>query len=271
MRITRSIAMLSVLLSLGSSVPVFAATQNLNLQSQSYVVLQDSTGKFLQSYNADAVVPIASLTKLMTALVVLDTKPNWDSRVTYKSSDNREGARLRIGAGDTTTVRDLWYSMLVGSANNATVALVRSTGLTQAQFVSRMNAKAQALGLTATSFVEPTGLDANNVSTAKEYALLARTALRDSLIQKATTTKVYSFRTGKRFLHTIKNSDKILISGTLAVKGGKTGYTEEAGYNMVLKAKVAGKGDVLTVVMKNPSSASRFAEAKKLVLLAATL
>lgn len=241
-----------------------------DLRSRSAVILDATTGTHVLAYNAEEAWPIASLTKLMTALVVLDLEPQWDRNVTYQAADNREGARLIIRPGDQVTVQDLFNTMLLGSANNATITLARSTGLPLEQFVARMNEKAKAFGLTHTTFTEPTGLDLGNVSTAEEYAELAKQAFGHPVIRRVTTRRVYSFRTAKyRVAHRIKNSNALLTSG-LTVLGGKTGYLEESGYSMVLKTQ-AGAHEYITVVLGNPSSWGRFAEAKWLAQAAATL
>ncbi len=256
---------------------VLAATSEAEmpfaLQSRSAAVLDLATGEFAQTYNADEVMPIASLTKLMTALVFLDTQPNWGKRIAYSNADSRIGAKLLIRAGDTITIRQLFNTMLIGSANNATITLVRSTGLTQAEFVRRMNAKAALFGLKQTHFVEPTGLDDGNVSTAREYAYLAKLAFGNAKIQKVTTTPVYAFSTGGGIYHRIKNSNTLLKNASLRIRGGKTGYTEEAGFSvaMITQARPNSTASYITVVLGHPSSAGRFAEARELATFAATL
>lgn len=242
------------------------------LEARSAAVLDIARGAFLETYNADEPMPIASLTKLMTALVFLDTKPNWGKRIAYSNADSRIGAKLYIRAGDTVTIRQLFNTMLIGSANNATMTLVRSTRLGTTEFVRRMNAKAKALGLVDTIFFEPTGLDEDNVSTAREYTLLAKVAFEHPRIQKVTTMPVFTFSTGRRVFHRIKNSNTLLLKKVpITILGGKTGYTEEAGFSVVLKTHADSVSSAtITVVLGHPNSAGRFAEAKELALRATT-
>lgn len=243
-----------------------------SLQSRSAAVLDTATNAFVKTYNADEVTPIASLTKLMTAMVFLDTQPNWDRRIAYSNTDSRIGAKLLIRAGDTVTVRQLFHTMLIGSANNATMALVRSTGLGTSEFVRRMNVKARELGLADTAFVEPTGLDEHNVSTAREYAMLANAAFHYPAIRKTTITQVYTFTTGRGVYHRIKNSNTLLKNASVNIRGGKTGYTEEAGFSVVLltQAKTESAPAYITVVLGHPNSWGRFVEARELALNAGT-
>lgn len=244
-----------------------------SLQSRSAAVLNAASAEFVQTYNADEAMPIASLTKLMTAMVFLDTQPNWDKRGSYSNADARIGAKLIIRAGDTITARQLFNTMLIGSANNATMTLVRLTGLSKTEFVRRMNEKAEHLGLTQTHFVEPTGLDEGNVSTAREYATLAKTAFDYSSIRKTTATPVYTFTTGRGVYHRIKNSNTLLKNASVNVRGGKTGYTEEAGFSVVLmtQARTNTSASYITVVLGHPNSWGRFAEARELAANAEAL
>ena len=116
----------------------------------SAIVLDPASGKVLYQDQPDKVWTIASLSKLMTAMVVLDRDIKWNKVVTMRGSDEVGGARLRLAVGTKVTVKDLFYSSLVGSANNATIAMARQTGLSNADFVALMNKKAKALGLTHT-------------------------------------------------------------------------------------------------------------------------
>ncbi len=243
-----------------------AVIPSVRLTTKSAVVLDETTGTIVQAKEEHTTLPLASLTKLMTALVVLDQQPDWKARVRYESSDNRIGAALRIRPGEKLTVRDLFFTMLVASANNATMSLVRSTGLDAETFVRLMNEKAAALGLSQTRFSEPTGLDAGNVSTAYEYAMLTRVALQSPLIAEALGTKQYVFRTSKGILHRLRNTNQLLHTDS-AVIGGKTGYTDEAGYTLMLRTKARISRDassLITVVLGGKTSATRFAEARAL-------
>lgn len=231
------------------------------------IVINEKTGAVLYEKNSQAVRPLASLTKLMTAVVFLETNTPFDQVVTYQASDNAIGSTLQVKPGETLRAKDLYYSGLVGSANNAINALVRSTGLTRAEFVSRMNAKAASWGLSHTKFTDPTGLDPTNVTTAAEYARLAAMALRDFRILQGTTTPVYSFKTiNTGQPHVIKNKNK-MIGTSWYITGMKTGYLDEAGYCLVVKAREnkASSPDVITVLLGNATDAGRYVDTEKLL------
>ncbi len=242
--------------------------RTLDIGSRAVAVYDEEDREILAAKDADRELALASLTKLMTALVVLDLQPQWDKVVTFGKNDVRPGARLAIRPGEQLTVRDLFQTMLIGSANNATVALVHATGLRAKQFVQKMNEKASELGLTHTRFVEPTGLQLGNISTAEEYAYVASEALQQPAIRAATTMRAYTFRTrNTKVFHRIRNSNLLLQNG-FPLQGGKTGYLTETGHSLVLRTSTGGRS-IITVVLHNPTSWGRFAEAKMLAQQAA--
>ena len=224
------------------------------LDSGSAVVIDAKSGAVLYEKNKDQKRSIASLTKLMTAKIFLDSEKSMADIVTYSSSCNRECVCLYVDDGETMKVQDLFYTTLVGSANNAAVALARSTGYSDQDFVAKMNAKAQKWNLPNTQFVEQSGLDQNNMSTAHEYAKLAKKALKEMDILKASTTTYYQFwtqNTGE--WHGIKNHNKLLYRD-LYVLGAKTGFTYEAMFCLMIKARL-GDEEVIVVVLGNPTYA----------------
>ncbi len=197
-------------------------------------------GMLVATKNADERHPIASLTKLMTALVYLDRKPTFKNIVTYQKSDNTIPARIAVNPGETITTKDLWYSMLIGSANNATRALARSTKLSEAEFVRLMNAKANELGLTNTTFADPTGLDLANQSTARDMAKLVAAAFRRPEIATVASKVTYTFTTvNTRKVHTLNGGTprKNVLTSGWQVTGIKTGYIDEAGRCLVAQVK----------------------------------
>lgn len=199
-----------------------------------YVVDVNSETSVLE-INADKQYPIASLTKLMTATVALEKGFSLNGSVTMSSADEVGGARISVKNGARLRATDVFYAMLVGSANNATNAVARATKITKSQFVTAMNAKAKAMGLTRTSFADPTGIELENISTPKEMAYLALRAYENPTIKRATTTAQYRMSTA----HTIKNTNGLLIDNTngLYVLGGKTGYLPEIGWNLTVKLR----------------------------------
>ncbi len=191
----------------------------------------------LVNNQADLVRPIASLTKLMTALVFLDTKINWQADYTIVREDNISGGRLNLFLGDTLRIEELFKTALIASDNGATVALVRSTGLSEEAFVFRMNEKAKAIGLTKTSFTDSTGLSNDNVSTANEIAQIAKLAFEKSEIVEALGQKEYKYITKEgREKNIISTLDLLSYNlDDMKYLAGKTGYTTEAGYCLVSK------------------------------------
>lgn len=241
-----------------------------DLKSAAFAIMDSKRQTFLAGSLVDRQLPIASLTKLMTALVVLDTRPEWTSEVVYAATDHRPGGRLGLRISDRVTTRDLFFSMLIGSANNATAALVRSTGLSSQQFVTRMNEKAKTLGLTKTHFTDPTGLDRGNQSTSREITVIAQEAFRHFVMLQATTTRLYHFQTrNTKRQHQVHNTNE-LVQSSLYLTGGKTGFTNEAGHCLILKTKTAG-GEFITTVLGAPSSSTRFQEAFDLAQIAPRL
>jgi D-alanyl-D-alanine carboxypeptidase (penicillin-binding protein 5/6) len=241
----------------------------IKMSAKSAIVLDVETKKILYEKNAHQVLPIASLTKLITADVIVSQKIDWNKVVTIKHQDQAQGAVLFVDAGEKVKVKDLFYSMLVGSANNATKALVRLTGLSQEEFVKQMNQKAQDLGLRNTYFVEPTGLDPKNVSTAYEIALLAKKIFENEKIREATVMEKYIFRTnGEEVRHTVKNTDELLKTflnqDSYKIIAGKTGYLEEAGYCLVSEVEKDGHR-VIGVILGSESNEARFQEMKGLI------
>lgn len=208
------------------------------LTAQSAIVIDKDTGALIFEKNADDIRSVASLTKLMSALVFLEHNPGWEKVVTLQKADFVGGASLYAKAGDKVKIKDLFNAALVGSQNNSLLALVRSTGLSKEQFVLLMNKKAKDLDLEKTFFIEPTGLDEKNVSTAKEIAVIAQNAFSKPEILKATTTQSYKVPlVNRKATFTVQNTNKKILSRDLCVTGSKTGWTDEAGYNLVTQAK----------------------------------
>ena len=221
-------------------------------------------GVLVAAKNADEAHPIASLSKLMTALVYLDRKPTFRNVVTYQKSDGAICACLYVSPGETLTTNDLWNAMFIGSANNATRALVRSTKLSEKEFVALMNAKAKALGLTTLTFADPTGLDPANQGSATDMAKLAAIAFSRPEIAKVTVKESYSFSTlNTKKAHTIINRNKMLKTGW-QVTGVKTGYIEESGNCLItqVKGKTTGR-TLVTVILGAASAVKQYEDTEK--------
>lgn len=239
----------------------------LDLNCASAVVLDLETGKILFDKDAEKESSIASITKLMTALVFLDHNPGWDVIYEMRADDKREGGKIHLFTGDKVKVKDLFYTSLVASDNVATIGLIHSTGLSLEEFMVKMNEKATEIGLVKTSFKDPLGLNDSNVSNALEIAKLANKALLREEIKNAAMTKMYEFKTQQGRAKVIYNTDDLLSvfpENGIEIKGGKTGYTEAAGYCFV--GKFGNKGnEIISVVLNGESKNARFDQTHTLV------
>jgi len=242
----------------------------IKTEARSVIIRDGGTGKILFEKNSKEKLPVASLTKLMTAVVFLDLSPDWQKEIEVTSQDEREGGKLYVMRGEKVKVLDLFYTALAGSANNAILALVRATGKSQEEFVNLMNKKAKSLDLKDTHFVEPTGLSPQNISSAQDIAKLASYALRFKEIRDATTTENYSFKSLNGRGHDIKNTDLLLKSflndekSGYRITGGKTGYIEEAGYCLMTRVANKRENEIIVVVLGAEDHFARFQEVKGL-------
>lgn len=225
----RQLAMNSVQLTYD---PAFYGTAAVKFDGTSY-----SSGQ-----NSDVVLPLASLSKVMTALVFLDTNPDWDKQVQITREEIAYPCTLQtcgttseipLKAGDYLLIKDLWVAMLAASSNQSAVILADNSGLTRAEFVIKMNEKAKELGLKKTHFEEMTGLSADNISTAEEFAVIARTAFMNDIIAAATRETNYVFSVVQtdgngRDVTVANRNTSLLAMNPLA---SKSGYLVEAQRN----------------------------------------
>ncbi len=240
----------------------------LSLMADKGAVLAANDRTFFYCKNADEVQPIASITKLMTALVFLENNPGWDTSYTITSADQVSGGILNLFPGEEVKIKDIFKTSLIASDNGATLALVHATGLSETEFVKKMNEKASRLGLSKTEFIDPVGLSDQNVSTAREVALLAKAALGQEEIRLATESKDYSFTTLNGKAKKIESTDYLLFDSaknSFQVLGGKTGYTDKAGYCFVGRFKDESGREVISVVLNSAGKNDRFKESKSLV------
>jgi D-alanyl-D-alanine carboxypeptidase len=245
---------------------LIAAESGFQVTARSYVVVDKPTGQVVVSKNPELAWTPASLTKLVTALVVLDAKPQWNKQVAMIKGDEVGGARLATKAGVKYKVSDLFNASLIASANNATNALARSTGLTREQFVEKMNAKAKELGAANTAFVEPSGISEKNMTTAADYAKIAMAAFSHPQIRKTAQTKAYNFfsTNNKKYYHRLKNTNKLLGDLDFSILAGKTGYLDESRYNFSAEIQDKFGNDMIVVVLGSQSDGKQFQETKEL-------
>lgn len=229
------------------------------LSASHYIVIDKASGAVLASERADEEWPIASITKLMTAQVAIDEGLEMEETVTIEEEDNVGGAQLWVPAGTTFSMSDLFSAMLIGSANNAAHAIARE--VSSRTFVDEMNARAEDFGLEHTRFVDPTGLDPGNVSTAREVAKFADPVLSLETVRRLTTTaskKIYAI--SREEWRTTKNTNWLLYYpeyDDVWVTGGKTGYLEESGWNLVVRMRPSAEELNKEVVIVTFGSASK--------------
>lgn len=233
----------------------------------SAVVWDADTNQIRLEQNGFERHPIASITKLMTAMVALDHGIDWNQPVNIQLDEYVQGGQLLLNPGETVSMRDLFYASLMSSANNATLAYVRTLGISKEQFVQEMNRKAIELGLEQTEFTDVTGLDVGNISTAYEVAKMAQAAFTYPEIAEATTQKEYAFIVGGGGReHIFHNSNKLITEGGEMFSGSKTGYLYEARYCLVVRG-VGQEANRLAVVLGSPSEAENLAQTKRLLHL----
>ena len=226
------------------------------------IVVDPSTDEVLYEKNSGASVPIASLTKLMTALVFLEQKPNLDRDAMVSRTEIAGAGHTQLRAGEYASLEELLHMSLMVSDNCATRVIARESGLAPEDFLAAMNRKSLELGMTHTRFVEFTGLDERNVSTAADIARLLEAAATTPKIHEITTTRTYEFWT-RRQTHFIGNTNRLLY-GKYEVVGGKTGFINEAGYCFATWVRTGGR-DLIAVVLGAPTNATRFADAVRLI------
>jgi len=226
------------------------------------ILLDPLTGEVLFEKNASRSVPIASLSKLMTALVFLEQKPDLDKEVTVRAEELAGAGHTQLRRGEVVPLGELLHMSLMCSDNCATRVIALESGLSPDEFIARMNTKSIELGLTGTRFVEFTGLNEHNVSTAADIARLLHAAANEPLIAEITTTRSYEFHTARRW-HTVGNTNRLLY-GRYEVLGGKTGFIREAGYCFATWVRAQGR-DLIAVVLGAPTNATRFADAVRLI------
>jgi D-alanyl-D-alanine endopeptidase (penicillin-binding protein 7) len=212
------------------------------------LVVDQSTGETVLAKNIGEPHPIASITKLMTAQVLLDAQLPMEQmvQITEDDKDTERNSRSRLRVGAELARRDLLQLALMASENRAAHALARSYPGGVPAFVAAMNQKARALGMANSRFVEPTGLSSNNVSTAQDLVKLVRAGERYALIRRFTTTSSYDVDVLGRMTR-FSNTNRLVGSDKWDIGLSKTGFINEAGRCLVMEAKIEGRA--LTIVL----------------------
>jgi len=235
----------------------------LDLKSSVALVIDQDTHEVLFSKNDHAVLPIASLTKLMTGLLISEARLPNDELITITQDDvdTEKGSRSRLTVGTTLPRGELLHLALMSSENRAAHALGRTYPGGLATFVSIMNAKAKMLGMKDTRYVEPTGLSSRNQSSAQDLALLVNAAYADATVRSLSTSPEYQVEVGNRVLQ-FNTTNRLVKSPDWEIGVQKTGYISEAGQCLVMQAKVAGR-KLIMVFLDSAGKFSRIADAER--------
>lgn len=237
---------------------------DVKITAKSAMAVDASSGKILYKKNINEILPIASITKLMTALIFLDHNPGWDKEWYTIPSDRRNGGIIYLNTGEIISLENLFKTTLIASDNDSAVALARASGLDEQQFINAMNDKARDFGMENSHFADPTGLKLANRSTVADLIKLLNSAFKNEDIKKVIGTSYYEFEVqGAEKTRTVKlrNTDTLLKS-YLDVLGGKTGYLEEAGYCLAIKIKGEQGQEIIAVVLGSSSNSNRFQDIK---------
>jgi D-alanyl-D-alanine carboxypeptidase (penicillin-binding protein 5/6) len=229
------------------------------IKAKASMALDMKTGQILFEKNSSSRLPIASLTKLMTSLIILENENLSKTMEVSKKGAQVEGSKLWLPAGEKLTVENLLYAALIHSANDAAYTLAENNAGEIKAFVKKMNDKALQLGLYNTKFSNPIGLDEKeNYSTAHDLALLSRKALQQDFIRKAAAIKEMEIKSTGGKSYKLKNTNELLNS-YLKVLGLKTGTTDEAGQCLIAIIENEQGNQILTIML---GSTARFQETK---------
>ncbi|MBX3590148.1 MAG: D-alanyl-D-alanine endopeptidase, partial [Burkholderiaceae bacterium] len=226
-----------------------AVNDPLSLQSAVALVVDQDTGEVLFDKNSQAVLPIASISKLMTAMVVLDAQLPMSEMLEISEADvdTERNTRSRLSTGTRLSRGELLQLALMSSENRAAHALGRNYPGGMPAFVEQMNRKAREIGMSSSSFIEPTGLSSQNVSNARDLATLVRTASKYPLIREYSTASALTVDTGYRTV-SYRNTNRLVGNPDWDIELQKTGYISEAGNCVVMQTRIDGRPVVLVLL-----------------------
>ncbi len=238
----------------------------LQLASSKALIINQETGEVIYAKNTNLPTPIASITKLMTAMVMLDAKQSLEDMIAISEDDvdylKGTGSRLSVGAG--LTRGDMLQVALMASENRAASALASNYPGGKYAFVKAMNAKAHEIGLKNTHFVDPTGLDSENVSTAEDLAKMVQAAYQYAEIRTATTTASREVTVeGRGYPINFNNTNGLVREGEWQIGLSKTGFINEAGRCLVMQATIAGE-PMIVVLLDSYGKFSRIGDANRI-------
>lgn len=251
-------------LSFGQLYGLHEAADPLDLKSSVAFVIDQDTNEVLLNKNSSAVLPIASITKLMTALVVTEANLPMDDLLSISQDDvdTEKGSSSRLQVGTQLTRGEMLHLALMSSENRAANALGRHFPGGAPAFVAAMNAKARLLGMADTRYVEPTGLSSRNQSSAMDLATLVKAAYRVPLIRELSTSPEHQVFDGQRQLQ-YRTTNRLVLSPDWDIGLQKTGYISEAGQCLVMQARLAGRKFIM-VLLDSAGKYSRIGDAERI-------
>jgi serine-type D-Ala-D-Ala endopeptidase (penicillin-binding protein 7) len=237
---------------------------NPKLKSSSVLIVDQSDSSVLYSRHPDVAAPIASITKLMTALVVLDAQQPLDEPITITEADRnlQKSTFSRLTVGTTLTRGDLMHLALMASENRAAHALGNNYPGGMPAMVAAMNAKAASLGMTHSHFVDSTGLSSQNVASPEDLSKLVIAASKNRSIREYSTDTNYAVRINKRLVE-FRNTDRLVANPAWNIVVQKTGYIAEAGKCLVMSAVIEGRS-VVIVLLDSIGKYTRVADAQRI-------
>ena len=249
--------------SFGQLAGLHSTQDDLDLKSSVALVIDQDTQQVLLSKNDSAVLPIASITKLMTGLVISEAKLPMDEQVTITQDDvdTEKGSSSRLRVGTTLSRGELMHLALMSSENRAAHALGRTYPGGLNAFVEAMNSRAKLLGMSDTKYVEPTGLSSRNQSSAQDLARLVAVASNDKMISDLSVSPGAAVEVGRRTLQ-FGNTNRLVKNPNWEIGLQKTGYISEAGQCLVMQAKVAGR-KLIMVFLDSAGKLSRIGDAER--------
>jgi D-alanyl-D-alanine endopeptidase (penicillin-binding protein 7) len=227
------------------------------------LVVDQDTHEVLFSKNDSAVLPIASLTKLMTGLIISEAKLPMQEAITITQDDvdTEKGSTSRLSVGTTLARSEMLHLALMSSENRAAHALGRTYPGGLAEFVRLMNAKAKLLGMNGTRYVEPTGLSSQNQSSAQDLAILVNAAYKDAAVREYSTSPGYEVAVGRKTLQ-FNTTNQLVKNPGWDIGVQKTGYISEAGRCLVMQTKIAGR-KIIMVFLDSAGKFSRLGDAER--------
>jgi serine-type D-Ala-D-Ala endopeptidase (penicillin-binding protein 7) len=250
--------------SVGTAFGLHETPDALALRSSVAYVVDQNTSESLFDKNSRAVVPIASITKLMTAMVVLDSKAPMTEQieVTDEDRDYEKNTGSRLSVGSVLSREDMLHIALMASENRAAAALSRYFPGGRPAFMAAMNAKAKALGMSDTHFENPTGLTSQNVSSARDLVKMVNAAYQYPMIRRFSTDRSYEVYTGKRTI-AYNSTNALVRNSSWDIGLQKTGFINEAGECLVMQATIHDR-PMIMVLLDSSGKYSRFADAQRL-------